>query len=137
MGYFDRQYPPTMREEAWADAEEAAHEARCAEHEELILATPEGAAEVIFDALGLVCDETPFSGGDGDFFRAVSALYVEAIGQPKTATPAQQQLVRSLEKSLARVIDEHIRREDLHKHARSIGWTVKGNRIVPASEMPE
>ena len=137
MGYFDRQSPPTMREEAWADAEEAAHEARCAEHESLILATPEGAAEVIFDALGLVCDDNPFSGSDGEFFRAVSTVYMEARDKWQTATPAQQQLVRSLEKSLARVIDEHIRLEDLQKHARSMGWTVKGNRIVPASEMPE
>jgi hypothetical protein len=55
----------------------------------------------------------------------------------QTATPAQQQLVRSLEKSLANVIDEHIRLEDLQRHSRSMGWTVVGNRIVPASEMPE
>jgi len=120
VGYFDRQYPPTMREEVWADAEQAAHEARCAEHESLILATPEGAAEVIFDALGLVCDDNPFGGADGEFFRAVSTVYMEARDKWQTATPAQQQLVRSLEKSLANVIEAHIREEDRRAHIRAI-----------------
>ena len=120
MGYFDRQSPPTMREEAWADAEEAAHEARCAEYESLILATPESAAEVIFDALGLVYDGNPFNAGDGDFLRAVSTVYMEARDKWQTATPAQQQLVRSLEKSLARVIDAHIREEDRAAYSRKM-----------------
>jgi hypothetical protein len=120
VGYYDRQSPPTMREEAWADAEQAAHDARCAEHEELILATPESAAEVIFDALGLVYDETPFNAGDGEFFRAVSAVYMEARDKWQTATPAQQQLVRSLEKSLANVIEAHIREEDRAAYNRTM-----------------
>lgn len=120
MGYFDRQTPPTMREEAWADAEQAAHDARCAEHESLILATPEGAAEVIFDALGLSYDGNPFNAGDAEFLRALSIVYIEARDKWQAATPAQQQLVRSLEKSLSNVIEAHVLEEDRAAYSRKM-----------------
>lgn len=119
MGYYDRQEPLSVREESLRDAEEAAHEARVAETEQEVMATPEGAAEVIFDALGLAFDPADaFTHGDGPFFRAISALYAEVWNRRGPNTEHEMALIHSLEKSLANVVSGRIASENRAKFYR-------------------
>lgn len=125
------QGPYSLNEERYLDAREAAHEADCAAMEQEILATPESAAEVIFEALGLDFDPaTAFKGADGPFLLAVAAIYADACNRYGTdESPLVRKLVDVLHKPLQAVIDNALAENERDRRARHIA----AERVYQAS----
>ena len=105
-----RQVPYSAREEARIEAEHAAHEYAIEREEANIMQSAEFAIPVIYDAMGLVYGPESRESSDFPFYLAVAGLYVAAWRKKRgTESPEELALIKSLEKSLANVVEQNMR----------------------------